>query len=97
MVIKTNDDASDDDASDNFMMMILCLRVRKYKNKCMEEKEMRSEYISHRNNIINHNKQVASVRLREKELGVGFLLTLDPFFLDMLRSSSSLLFFDPRN
>ena len=41
VVIETNDDASD-----NFMMMILCLRVREYKNKCMEEKEMRSEHIS---------------------------------------------------
>ena len=46
----------------------------------MKEKEIRSEHISHQNNIINDNKQVASVRLREKQLGFGSLLTLDPFF-----------------
>ena len=43
------------------------------KNKWMEEKEMRSEYISHRNNIIYDNKQVASILLRGRRKVVGVL------------------------
>ena len=54
------------------------------KNKWMEEKEMRSEYISHQNNIIYDNKQVASVLLRERRNVVGV-----PFWERPLSSSAT--------
>ena len=69
-------EANDNDVSNNFIMMILCLRVvRKYKEKQMDgRKDMRSEYISDRNNINNETT------LRERqEKWLEFLLLERPW------------------